>query len=351
MRRLLNFFVGAGTLAVFLLVFVALAIWSRSNDISRIAAAFESVPADKIVPVAKSENVFRVATQNCQNYSIEFRRVAGASMFWPKPKSERAALARSLARVNADLVALQEIGDEKQLRLLKNDLKKLGCLYDYACVLDGRDSVRRLAFLSKVPFARILRFPEEEEMSRGVLAVETEVAGTRLLVFNLHLKSRLTRTREDPEAALEREGELLRALEILRETIAGTPNYLLLGDFNDAPESETIGLLRASQLFCEIPAADGNGKKWTFENAAKNLEDTSDYIFPSPSLAKRLAGDKIFINDASVLSGSDHRSLWLDLDFSQQASSRRNSSQATASATSIPRGDNASVPAGTTSSR
>lgn len=326
MIKILKQFLFSGLfLAVALALFIALALASQNccGNAERLTDQLSSVVAEKIVPANKPQNALRVATLNCNNYLTERRRVENGLVFWPKPKAERAALARLIAKQNIDIIALQEMGDKKHLRLLQNDLKKLGADYKFACVLQGRDQMRHVAFLSKNPFLSVKEFAEETTMSRGVLAVvvETQPAGTPIAIFNIHLKSRLTRTKDDLNCARERADEMKRVLEIVRGN-AMMNNFILLGDFNDVPESQTLKIVEESQIFKRVPARDCAGETWTFSNRAKELKDTSDYILLSFPLAKKLCGNQIFIADESAPRASDHRLLWCDLIFENESRER-----------------------------
>lgn len=316
----------AGTFLAFsLVVFVALSLAGRSRDAGqRLESLANSVSAaTAVVPVPKPENCLRAATLNCGNYLKERRNVGKiGNLFWPKPKAERAELAKLIAVCNPDVIALQEIGGEAQLKLLRGDLKALGADYPFFCVLQGRDERRNLALLSKIQFTRIQKFAETETMCRGVLSGTVFWKETPVDIFNIHLKSRLTRTAADPQCARERFGEAERALEIVRQNRSRPSrknkksHCILLGDFNDIPDSPPLKLFKKSRTVKSVPAEDSNGETWTFENPEKQLRDTSDYMFVSPALVEKIRGNKISIACGdNECRGTDHRILWADFEF------------------------------------
>ena len=103
-----------------------------------------------------SGETIRVASINLQNYLIMDRLVEGEwKKQYPKPEKEKRALRAIIKAVDADVLALQEIGERPFLNELWMDLNVTsGPVYPYALWMPAADDEeeRHLALLSKLPF-------------------------------------------------------------------------------------------------------------------------------------------------------------------------------------------------------
>ena len=101
----------------------------------------------------------RVATYNVRNYLMTNRQVfkaPGAKPVWrenyPKPENEKSALRNIIAKVDPDILALQEMGAEPYLKEFQRDMKRLnGVDYPHTALMIGADEDRHVAVLSKIP--------------------------------------------------------------------------------------------------------------------------------------------------------------------------------------------------------
>jgi endonuclease/exonuclease/phosphatase family metal-dependent hydrolase len=303
----------------------------------------------------------RIATYNVRNYNSELRHVDGRTLpDYPKPEAEKAALRLVLRTVDADVLALQETGGAPHVRELLRDLRREGLIYPHSAVLEGPDPRRRLAFISKHPFEVRASFqklpvhgvPGVENVSRGLLGITLDTPSGPLACYAVHLKSRLTRTAADPQSANQRLAEAraihekISGLEKLPPPPAkprrggtagggrgvsgaaperpGTPPpplVLILGDFNDDPDSppllEFTGDARKGfRHFQAIPAADSRSETWTSNYARKDTYSRSDYILATRSALSHVHDGRGAIADtATALTASDHRLVWIDLQF------------------------------------
>ncbi len=86
---------------------------------------------------ALAARAFTVATYNVENYTLADRMADGVHReSYPKPESEKVALRRVVRAMNADLLALQEMGGPAFLAELQRDLRH-----------DGLDAQTALAWL------------------------------------------------------------------------------------------------------------------------------------------------------------------------------------------------------------
>ena len=275
----------------------------------------------------------RVASINLQNYLIMDRQVEGEwKKQYPKPEKEKRALRAVIKAVDADVLALQEIGERPFLNELWMDLNVTsGPVYPYALWMPAPDDEeeRHLALLSKLPFLSVrlehdldfVYFGGRKSPDRGLMEVEFQTKGTKWKLFNLHLKSKWTERKEDPGAGIRREKEARTIRDYLRKTNppAGKPFYLVVGDFNDhrnSPALRRFLQVNDTPLSKFVPCEDSRGHRWTHHWAKADAYSRFDYILSTPSLIEKLVPNsaKIFDGPESALA-SDHRMIYADFSF------------------------------------
>lgn len=270
----------------------------------------------------------RIATYNLRNYLIEDRRVEGRwRPEYPKPEAEKKAVWSVLAAAHPDVVVFQEMGSPPFLEELQRDLKTVGLEYSFSHVVEAVDEKRHLAILSKFPFQisegyHALDFPYFEErigVKRGLLEARFEFENTAFTLFGVHLKSRYTDNREDPDSAKRRSGEARTLRNYIRERFPPetNPAYLIVGDFNDTRRSSALNYFLSvsdTTLTEAVPALDSRGESWTYYYASDDVYSRIDFILASPALFPRIEngqGGIVDIEEASL--ASDHRLVWVDL--------------------------------------
>ena len=259
----------------------------------------------------------RVASFNLQNYLIMDRVVEGKWMRdYPKPEKEKRALRSILKQVDADVVAFQEIGQRPFLNELWMDLNVTkGPVYPHAIWMPAGDAeeVRHLALFSKIPVNSIrmhhdIQFPyfgDRKTPDRGVLEVTCDSNGTKWKLFNLHLKSKWTERKDDPEAKIRREREARAIRDYLRKSNPPEKNshYLVVGDFNDHRNSAPLRRflqVNDTVLTSMIPCEDSRGHRWTQHWAKADSYSRFDYILATPPMLKRLV-----VGSAKIVDGPD----------------------------------------------
>jgi endonuclease/exonuclease/phosphatase family metal-dependent hydrolase len=281
----------------------------------------------------------RVATYNVENYLVQDRYHEGVwRPDYPKPEREKRAVQRTLRQIDADIVALQEMGPGPFLRELQRDLAAEGLRYPHAVLLQGApDEVRHLAVLSRVapvevrhhtdPDFKYLDDPEGNErrlrIKRGLLEVVFPVPGRQgdtWSLFVLHLKSRWSEEPDDPQAEMRRTREARAARDrILERYPEGRGLYLVAGDLNASPDEAPLRRLRQRadiRITVPVPAHDSRRETWTYHYEKKGVYRQVDYFLVSPGLRPYLPAGKAYLFDALFArEGSDHRPLYLDLVF------------------------------------
>lgn len=286
--------------------------------------------------VHAGEALLTIATYNLQNYTLTDRRVEdGFRPEYPKPEAEKAALRRVIAAMDADVIALQEIGGPGFLNELRRDLKSEGVDYPYGEALLAWDETRGLGVLSRVPLGKITMHRDlraqrrgaehDEAVRRGLLEVEVPTSAGVVTVFVVHLKSRITETREDPAAEDQRVAEAQavrdRVLELFPEP--GAARFVIVGDFNDEPGSRTLKAIQArgkTEITTWVDAADERRQRWTHAYGRTASYSRFDHVFVSGgwireagAVGARIVGEPW----EAVAVASDHRPVVLTLRLAE----------------------------------
>ncbi len=282
-------------------------------------------------PFANGAEV-RVATLNLENYLVQDRWVEGR---WrpdhPKPESEKDAIRRAISEINPDILALQEMGPAPFLLEFKRDLSDDGLDYPHAILLEADDPNRHLAVLSRIKPVEVIRhtdpdFPYEGErlrIKRGLLEVVFP-AGDReeqtWSLFVVHLKSRWSDVDSDPKSSERRTKEAQAARNRLLERYPeGEGLYLIAGDFNDHRSSAPLrrflqrGAVEISRM---VESYDSRREKWTYHYEKFDVYERVDFFLASRQLFPLIKdGAGTIFDHLYVRQGSDHRPLYIDLDF------------------------------------
>lgn len=295
-------------------------------------AALAWLLAGLLGAVAVRAETLRLATYNVENYTLTNRMTPdGYRPDYPKPEAAKRALRQVIRALDADVLALQEMGGRAFLEELRRDLAREGCVYPHAEILEYDTEPRHVAVLSRRPFAAVtahtdLRFRYdggEAFVKRGLLEVRLAVGGGELTLFVAHLKSRFTERDEDPQSARFRAGEAeaMRDRVLARFPEPSAAAFVMVGDFNDGPVSRPIRALSArgrTTIAALLPVADSRGETWTHRYRREDSYTRVDHIFVSPGLARaaRISGDRARIHDGpGVAEASDHRPVVVELDF------------------------------------
>jgi len=286
-----------------------------------------SAPTDAAKPVT-----VRLATYNVRNYNTSSRPVDGQYLKeWPKPEAEKAALRAVILKARPDVLAMEEMGDAKELGELQRDLGIEGLDYPYSVEVSGPDPDRHVAVLSRLPFAQTHTYENvtyklgstTEVAKRGLLEVDFVTAGQPWALYVMHLKSRLPEDYDgipDPESANHRQGEAMAMRDLIRtrEALAAGARVAVVGDFNDTRDSVTLKRfleLDGKPLFQMAPAADSRGQTWTFIYPKADTYERIDFVLLSAALEPSLKGPGRVMDIPESDEASDHRMVWVELKF------------------------------------
>jgi len=269
-----------------------------------------------------------VAAYNVENYTVADRMVDGVYRpAYPKPEKEKAALRQVIAGIAPDILAVEEMGPQPFLDDFQRELKQAGQDYPHTALLEAADADRHVAVLSKVPFKEVRRhagvaityFGQKDVVKRGVLEVVFATAQGDFSLFVIHLKSRRTERKDDPEGVIQRhlEAEAVRDLVLSRYPDPARGRFIICGDWNDTRGSKPVRALqkRGDLEVGEIlPAADSRGESWTHFYRREDTYSRIDYLLVSPALQPFMTAGRAMIWDgAGVGQGSDHRPVFMQL--------------------------------------
>ncbi len=227
--------------------------------------------------------------------------------------THRKAVAAVLATMDADVVVLQEVENENVLKDL-NDTE-LGGKYMAIGLIDGNDPRGiDIAVLSKIPIDSIVTHQDDSfplngtqgpnySFSRDCPEIHINFNGRSMVFLGAHLKAKQD---DDPVKRLA-EAQQTRAIANGLAKADPSRAILILGDFNDTPDSAPYLAIRgeganqyadAAQF---VPAAD----RWSYDYQGK-LE-LIDYQMSSPVLSPMLDSSSVVIRHGNdVDDASDH---------------------------------------------
>lgn len=275
-----------------------------------------------VLCVALRGETLTLATYNVENYGPADRMTeAGFRKGYPKPEPEKRAVRAVIRALGADVLVLQEMGDQPYLDELRRDLKSEGCEYPYAALASAGDVDRRVALLSRRPLKAVkthtdLQFAYlggRETVKRGLLEATIATADGELTIFALHLKSRLTERAEDPLSAVRRgaEATAIRDRILQRFPNPAEARFVVLGDCNDSRSSRALAALQKrgkTEIARLLPAFDSRGEAWTHAFRKEESYSRVDHILVSPGLVGAIEGGAAKIYDGpQVREASDHR--------------------------------------------
>lgn len=279
---------------------------------------------------ALAQAALTVATYNVENYTIADRMVDGVyRAAYPKPEKEKAALGQVVAGIAPDILAVCEMGKPEFLADFQRELKLAGQDYPYTALIEAADADRHVAVLSKVPFKEVRRraavpityFGQPAVVKRGVLEVIFATDEGDVSLFVIHLKSKFTERKDDPEGATRRalEAEAVRDLVLTRYPDPVKAKFIVCGDWNDTRTTRPVRALqkRGETALGEIlSAADSHGETWTHHYRKEDSYSRIDYLLVSPALKPLVAEGRAKIWDGpGATEASDHRAVFVSLNL------------------------------------
>ncbi len=278
-------------------------------------------------PGTRTPGTLRVATFNVRRYfdtvcqsqscgSGAFEEVSSASAF----ATRTAQIAKGIEKLEADVVALQEIENQTCLDALTAKLKEDGHEFPVAVLGEtGAAASVDVAVLARGTLGPVIKHRNDKitrpdgsttSFTREFLEVHVAFgAGAELVFFAAHFRSKVD---DDPGRRL---AEASAARDIVTKAQTDNPSAIVVlgGDLNDTPGSDTLTTLEQGgsmvRLAADLSAADQG--TYTFNGAKTAI----DHLYaPKPSSTKYVAASALVVrDDARGLGGSDHAALRADL--------------------------------------
>jgi len=264
-----------------------------------------------------------------------------------KDRAKTELVAKRIADISADVLAVQEVEDIDTLREFNRH--QLNGMYSYCILVEGNDPrLIDLGLLSKLPLGAVTSWqhavhpadPAQPVFGRDLLEVEvwnSSRAKKLFTIFNNHLKSHYVPWNEDQATGessnndrRKRQSEMVR--EIVRSRTRPNSRYLILGDMNDPPDSPFLSpFVDDDELDLTNALADPDEtrppksdtpppstKAWTHrykKSGQPARYELYDQIWLSPSLAAKQSNAWIDRRTKHGGDGSDHDPAWVVLDL------------------------------------
>jgi endonuclease/exonuclease/phosphatase family metal-dependent hydrolase len=289
--------------------------------------------------VASGAEVVRLATYNIENYLLATTETRQA-----KSEASKAKVASMIGDAAPDLLGLQEVGGRSALLDLQRRLKTRGLDLPHSDLVLGADTNIQVALLSRYPITA--RRPHVDDhyllsgrrfrVSRGILESEVQVSPRyRLTLFVVHLKSRRTVPEADEAEMRLGEARILREKVTERLKLEPRANIVVMGDFNDTKDSETLRTLvgRGREQWFDTRPSERNGDtgyspntrwqprtiSWTHYYGVEDSYSRVDYILLHPNAAAEWDASGSFLPTVADWGlASDHRPVVVALRTSDQ---------------------------------
>ncbi len=281
--------------------------------------ALFTILAASVFSQSTNTNTFVVAAYNVENWVLMDRN---GQKNQPKPQKEKEAVWSVLAKVQPDVLGVEEMGTPNELEDLIGGLHEKGLDYPYREWIEGADPTRHVSLLSRFPIAA--RFSRTDysyplkgkpmRVERGFIDVKIQVNSNywfRAIVA--HLKSKRQSNIGDQAVMRLEEARLLRSH--IGKVLKNDPrsNLIVMGDFNDTPESEAIRTIVGVSPFAlfDLMPVDSKGGHDTHYWKFRDLYSRIDYLITSPGLSNEYAEDSAHIADVPEWNdASDHRAIY-----------------------------------------
>ena len=197
-----------------------------------------------------------VATYNVKNLFMQ-RDITDGSRQRPKSERSLAALAESVDRLDADVIALQELSSKETLEADLLSRRDLAEKYPHVAYIKGNgDRGINVGVISKYPFNAVVSHKDEQfpyvdgtpgktQFSRDLLRVDINTDSdpdTELSVYTTHSKSRRPADPGEISSDTQRIAEGTAIRNIVEREMKEFPErmFVVTGDFNDSHNEASV---------------------------------------------------------------------------------------------------------------
>ncbi|HMN39274.1 MAG TPA: endonuclease/exonuclease/phosphatase family protein [Phycisphaerales bacterium] len=272
----------------------------------------------RVDPIAKPTTgaPVRIATYNIENFFDNALPAGGSGGGTAvKPAAHRRAAAEAIHKINADIIALQEIESKEVLTRFRDEyLKDMG--YAYVCSLDAGDGRGiEQSLLSRFPISDEKNWPgvaldavhpnnlgnkKNPEAGKPIVLHRSPLRATvsvparegakavDITFFVVHHKS-------GPYYGYEREAEAAKVLSLVREFEKDHPGrpVLVLGDFNARMTESPVEIYTGGGLVSAMTGVPGGVESTEFTSHVSGR--TIDHILVNAPGAAMVALDSRFV--------------------------------------------------------
>ena len=271
---------------------------------------------------------FRVVTFNVRNLfndKADDPPPFGAEEILPTGEYQQklADVAAILAKMNPDLVMLQEIENDAVLKDIQARPELGGRFVDRATFSGNDPRGIDIGALSAVPLTEKISHKDDQfalagtggsdkyRFARDLLEVHAQVNGRRMIFLGVHLKAK---SNDDPQKRLA-EAQRARFVADQRRKEDPEAAVLILGDFNDFPGSPPMDAVEGQppgEIYGSVGESLGGALAWSvFTDSTASGKALHDDLRGSPWLMERLVkGSAKILHDDQLESAlrqvSDH---------------------------------------------
>lgn len=308
-----------------------------------------------ISPMTYGDDTVRIATFNCEFLNLKklhvkfdqpFNLTDALKAVWDAPGFREAkyqiagkAVAKTIARVNADIICLTEVGPQTEIAVLRDLVATEGVDYPHFEACESTDPTgQHVAILSKRPLTNVLRQlpgrefydlelddPDAEDdtgVSKG-MHVTFEVASQTVHLYAVHLASE--RKGHEQDAQRIAQASIVRRHYL--QHLNASEHVIVCGDLNDKRGQPALRRIRGRDDLWGDLVQTGNAEyfpsdkldtRWTYQFQGERNQ--IDHILPSWSV--RQACKKFKTSVVPVVEtfegghlASDHRALMVEFRF------------------------------------
>ncbi|WP_437601094.1 endonuclease/exonuclease/phosphatase family protein [Sorangium sp. So ce590] len=278
------------------------------------AGAGPGDPPAEAVPLA-------VVTWNTKDFFNDKEDTGGTKeivLSTARYREKREAIAAVLADLDPDVAVLQEV---EHLDVLE-DLNRieLGGAYPHAALVEAYDPRGiDVGALSKIPFDKVVSHRDDRFTLRGThgpvytfardcLELHLTRGGRQVILLGVHFKSKAAP--DDPDRRLA-EAQRVRAIADALAAAHPTAVIIVLGDFNDLPDSPPVEAIAGSgrAAFKDVATAAPPADQWTYDFHGQ-LE-LIDHQMVNPLLRRMLDPGSVHIPHGPwIEDASDHAPIF-----------------------------------------
>ena len=252
-------------------------------------------------PDPRPAGAVNIATLHCDAWRALDRDTDGAADD-PKPPEARAAVVRQILSLDADVLALQDLGTAEDLSAVRAALAEAGLTYPDAVLAPGPARGGH-ALLCRLP-GTVLHV--HTGMTYRIEGREIEVApafleavirpatiAPSLRVLAAYLAPAEADARSPDTYEIRRNEARLLGQEVRRRATEFPADTLVVaGCLNDSPKSAVLRAVCAWRdekgHLADSGARDDHGETWTWKNEAEGLYQRTDYLLINPAGMARL---------------------------------------------------------------